>query len=71
MHGDAITLANLRRLQSCPRARPADPTGLLISALEKTGVIWNVVRISPERQAAKLMSAVTPAPAPSGREVPA
>jgi stearoyl-CoA desaturase (Delta-9 desaturase) len=51
--------------------RLADPTGLLISALEKTGVIWNVVRISPERQAAKLMSAAAPAPAPAGREVPA
>jgi stearoyl-CoA desaturase (Delta-9 desaturase) len=51
--------------------RLADPTGLLISALEKTGVIWNVVRISPERQAAKLMSAAVPAPTPAGREVPA
>jgi stearoyl-CoA desaturase (Delta-9 desaturase) len=51
--------------------RLADPTGLLISALEKTGVIWNVVRISPERQAAKLMSAVAPAPTPAGRELPA
>jgi stearoyl-CoA desaturase (Delta-9 desaturase) len=50
--------------------RLADPTGLLISALEKTGVIWNVVRISPERQAAKLMSAAA-APTPAGREVPA
>ncbi len=39
--------------------RVADPTGLLISLLERLGVIWNVVRISPERQAAKL--------APSGR----
>jgi stearoyl-CoA desaturase (Delta-9 desaturase) len=37
--------------------RLADPTGLLISGLEKLGVIWNVVRISPERQAAKLISA--------------
>ncbi len=37
--------------------RMADPTGLLISALEKLGVIWNVVRISPERQAAKTLAA--------------
>ena len=47
--------------------RLADPTGLLISALEKVGVVWNVVRISPERQAAKLMAPS----ATAGREVPA
>ncbi len=47
--------------------RLTDPTGLLISLLEKLGLIWNVVRISPERQAAKL---VAPASA-AGREVPA
>jgi stearoyl-CoA desaturase (delta-9 desaturase) len=34
--------------------RMADPTGLLISLLEKLGVVWAVVRVSPERQAAKL-----------------
>jgi stearoyl-CoA desaturase (delta-9 desaturase) len=34
-----------------------DPTGLVILLLEKLGIIWNVVRISPERQAAKLVSA--------------
>lgn len=44
--------------------RMADPTGLLIALLEKLGVVWNVVRISPDRQAAKL------APARGGREVP-
>jgi hypothetical protein len=33
--------------------RLADPTGLLIALLEKVGVVWNVVRVSPERQAAK------------------
>jgi stearoyl-CoA desaturase (delta-9 desaturase) len=44
--------------------RLADPTGLLIAALEKLGLIWNVVRISPERQAAKLVAQ------PAGREVP-
>jgi stearoyl-CoA desaturase (delta-9 desaturase) len=37
--------------------RLADPTGLLIALLEKLGLVWNVVRISPEKQAAKLASA--------------
>ena len=36
--------------------RMTDPTGLLISLLEKLGVVWNVVRVSPERQAAKLVA---------------
>ncbi len=31
--------------------RMADPTGLMIALLEKLGVVWNVVRVSPERQA--------------------
>ncbi len=38
-----------------PMERVADPAGLLIRILEKLGVIWNVVRISPERQAAKAL----------------
>ncbi len=33
----------------------ADPTGLVITLLEKLGVVWNVVRISPERQLAKAL----------------
>jgi stearoyl-CoA desaturase (delta-9 desaturase) len=33
--------------------RLADPTGVLIALLEKLGLVWNVVRVSPERQAAK------------------
>jgi len=37
--------------------RMADPTGLVISLLERLGVVWSVVRVSPERQAAKLASA--------------
>jgi len=37
--------------------RLADPTGLVIALLEKLGVVWNVVRVSPERQAAKLLKA--------------
>jgi stearoyl-CoA desaturase (delta-9 desaturase) len=39
--------------------RLSDPTGLLIVMLEKCGLIWNVVRISPERQAAKLKAAAS------------
>ena len=35
--------------------RIADPTGLLIALLEKLGIVWNVVRISPERQHAKTL----------------
>ena len=35
--------------------RLADPTGLLIALLEKLGLVWNVVRVSPERQAAKAL----------------
>ena len=50
--------------------RLTDPTGLLISALEKTGVIWNVVRISPERQAAKMIAPVGAAPV-AATKVPA
>ena len=40
-----------------PWERITDPTGLVISVLEKLGLVWNVVRISPERQAAKLAPA--------------
>ena len=47
--------------------RMADPTGLLISLLERFGVVWNVVRVSPERQAAKVVGS---APA-AAREVAA
>jgi stearoyl-CoA desaturase (delta-9 desaturase) len=32
-----------------------DPSGLVINGLERLGLIWDVVRISPERQAAKSM----------------
>jgi stearoyl-CoA desaturase (delta-9 desaturase) len=38
--------------------RMADPTGLTISLLERLGLVWNVVRVSPERQAAKLATAL-------------
>ena len=35
--------------------RIADPTGLVIMLLEKVGLVWNVVRVSPDRQAAKAL----------------
>jgi stearoyl-CoA desaturase (delta-9 desaturase) len=38
-----------------PWERIADPTGLLIALLEKLGIVWNVVRVSPERQRAKAL----------------
>jgi stearoyl-CoA desaturase (delta-9 desaturase) len=41
--------------------RVSDPTGLLIALLEKLGLVWNVVRISPERQMAKLAGHGDPA----------
>jgi stearoyl-CoA desaturase (delta-9 desaturase) len=44
--------------------RIADPTGLLIALLEKLGIVWNVVRVSPERQQAK---ARPPAPVAAPR----
>ena len=39
--------------------RLADPTGLLIALLEKLGIVWNVVRVSPERQRAKALAGRT------------
>jgi fatty-acid desaturase len=33
-----------------------DPSALIISCLETLGLAWNVVRIAPERQAARLQS---------------
>jgi stearoyl-CoA desaturase (delta-9 desaturase) len=32
-----------------------DPSGLIITALERVGLAWNVVRIAPERQRARAM----------------
>jgi stearoyl-CoA desaturase (delta-9 desaturase) len=37
--------------------RMTDPTGIVIWLLEKLGLVWNVVRISPERQAEKALRA--------------
>jgi len=33
-----------------------DPSALLIAGMERTGLAWNVIRIAPERQAAKAAS---------------
>jgi stearoyl-CoA desaturase (delta-9 desaturase) len=48
--------------------RMADPTGLLIALLEKLGLVWNVVRVSPDRQAAKTLPTARGSKAlPAGR----
>ena len=39
-----------------------DPSALVIRALERVGLAWNVVRIAPERQAAKLAGGDRAAP---------
>ena len=36
------------------RRRELDPAGWVIVAMEKLGLVWNVVRIAPERQAQKI-----------------
>jgi stearoyl-CoA desaturase (delta-9 desaturase) len=33
-----------------------DPSAALIWVLEKLGLVWNVVRITPERQAEKTLA---------------
>jgi stearoyl-CoA desaturase (delta-9 desaturase) len=38
-----------------------DPSALVIAALERAGLAWNVVRIAPERQAAKTVAGRSPA----------
>lgn len=50
--------------------RVADPTGLLIALLERLGLVWDVVRISPERQAAKLAGTPGGGPGASGPGYP-
>lgn len=37
-----------------------DPSGLLILGMQRVGLAWNVVRIAPERQQAKLAANVAP-----------
>jgi stearoyl-CoA desaturase (Delta-9 desaturase) len=39
-----------------------DPSALIIRAMERLGLAWNVVRIAPERQEAKRASASAPEP---------
>ena len=39
------------------RRREFDPSGWVIRALERVGLAWDVVRVSPERQSAKLSPA--------------
>jgi stearoyl-CoA desaturase (delta-9 desaturase) len=40
-----------------PLERLADPSGLVIAGMEKVGLVRNVVRVSPERQARKALGA--------------
>jgi stearoyl-CoA desaturase (delta-9 desaturase) len=48
-----------------------DPSAWLIRGMEKLGLVWNVVRIAPERQAQKLIVATAaPAPAPAPEPEP-
>jgi hypothetical protein len=37
-----------------------DPTGWVIRGLRRTGLIWNVVAITPERQEQRLVVSPTP-----------
>ncbi len=48
---------DLRRTRLRPHERALHASGLLICAMERVGLVWDVVRISPERQAAKLAPA--------------
>jgi stearoyl-CoA desaturase (delta-9 desaturase) len=41
-----------------------DPSAWLIAGLERVGLVWDVVRVAPERQLAKLAVADTPSPGP-------
>ena len=60
------------RLPALGRARPAraelDPSGWVIAGMEKLGLVWDVVRITPERQQQRLAGAEAPAPAAPARE---
>ena len=43
-------------LSNTPCRRELDPSALVIRALERVGLAWDVVRVSPERQASKLVA---------------
>jgi stearoyl-CoA desaturase (delta-9 desaturase) len=45
-----------------------DPSAAVIRAMQRLGLAWNVVKISPERQAAKLVGAAPARRAPAARE---
>jgi stearoyl-CoA desaturase (Delta-9 desaturase) len=45
--------------------RISDPSGLVIWMLEKLGIVWNVVRVSPEKQLAKMVPQAQPQRAPA------
>jgi stearoyl-CoA desaturase (delta-9 desaturase) len=48
-----------------------DPSGAVIGLLQRLGLAWNVVRISPERQEAKLAVAAESEPTPAAASEPA
>jgi stearoyl-CoA desaturase (Delta-9 desaturase) len=48
-----------------------DPSALLIAGMERVGLAWNVIRIAPERQAAKVVGAGAAAAPASGPEAQA
>jgi stearoyl-CoA desaturase (Delta-9 desaturase) len=48
------------------RRRELDPSAVLIRAMQRVGLAWNVIQIAPERQAAKLVGA-SPPPKPAER----
>jgi stearoyl-CoA desaturase (Delta-9 desaturase) len=37
-----------------------DPSGLIIAGMQRVGLAWNVVRITPERQRARTLAGITP-----------
>ena len=47
-----------------------DLSALLIRGMKRLGLAWNVIEIAPERQAAKLIGAVPPRPAPEPAKQP-
>ena len=47
-----------------------DPSQMLIGLMKRVGLAWDVVTITPERQAQKLIGAEKPAPKPSEEKVP-
>ena len=48
---------------ACAAGRARRPGGLLIAGMEKVGLVWNVVRVSPERQERKALAGGVTSPA--------